>query len=88
MSDVETTVTPPDLDEDDGGDSESWRLSVNFLGVDEVHYDAAVQRFTTEQPDEFADALLNVALALAQMRGPDFAWAVMQKFAAYDGMNR
>lgn len=88
MSDVETSITPPDADEDEGGDSQSWRLGIHYIGVDEVSYDAAVQRFTPDQPHEFADAMLNAALALAQMRGSDFALAVMQKFAAYDGMNR
>lgn len=88
MSDVETSITPPEVDDDGDGDDNTWRLSVNYLGCDEVHYDAAVQRFSDDNPDDFADALLNVSLVLASMRGPDYAWAVMQKFAAYDGMSR
>ena len=91
MSDVETTVTPPDIDEDgDGGDTPSVRLGAHLIEVDDVSYDAAVQFFGDDatDPARFADALLNIALALASMRGPDYAWAVMQRFAAYDGMTR
>jgi hypothetical protein len=85
---VETDITPPDVEPDDDGDERSSRLSLSLLDVDDVHYDTAVQFFGHLEPDRFAEALLNMALALASMRGPDFQWAVMQRFAAYDGLGR
>ncbi len=85
---VETGITPPDVEADEDGDDNSSRISLSLLDVDDVHYDTAVQFFGQLEPDRFADALLNMALALASMRGPDFHWAVMQRFAAYDGLTR
>lgn len=85
---VETEITPPDTDEDDGGHLPSARLSVNFLDVDGVHHDAGVQFFgeDTTDPEKFAEALLRTALAVASLRGSDYSWAAFQRFAAYDGM--
>lgn len=86
---VETDVTPPDVNTDeDGDDLPSARLSVNYLAVDDVHYDAGVQLFgeSATDPERFADAMLGAALALAALCGSDHSWAVMQRFAAYDGM--
>ncbi len=85
---VETDITPPDVEPDEDGEYTSSRLSLSLLDVDEVHYDTAVQFFGGLDPDRFAEAVLNMALALASMRGPDFSWAVMQRFAAYDGLTR
>ena len=90
MSHVDTEITPPDADEDGGGDLQSGRLSVSWMDIDDVAYDAAVQLFGSNaaDPQAFAEALLKAGLALAALRGPEHAWAVMQRFAAYDGMSR
>jgi hypothetical protein len=85
---VETDITPPDVEPDEDGDDKSSRLSLSLLDLDDVHYDTGVQFFGDLEPDRFAEALLNMALALASMRGPDYSWAVMQRFAAYDGLTR
>lgn len=82
---VETEVTPPQVGA--GGDDElrGTRLSVSLLEVDDVHYDAAVQFFGDDamDPARFAEALLGCALALASLRGTDYAWAAMRRFTAY-----
>lgn len=85
--DVETTVSPPEPAEDEGGDIQSARLSVSLLRVDDVHLDAALQLFgeDAEDADRIAEALLAAALALGALAGPGVAWAVAQRFAAYDG---
>lgn len=85
---VETEITPPEADEDGDGDDRSTRISCHVIGSDDVSYDAAVQLFAdnADDPTRLADALLNAALAVAALRGSDFSWAVMQRFAAYDGM--
>ena len=87
---IDTEVIPPDADEDGDGGERSARLSASLITPDGVMYDAAVQFFgvSSDDPREFADALLNVSLALASMRGSEFSWAVMQRLAAYDGMPR
>ncbi len=85
---VETEITPPDTEEDGEGDDRSTRITCHVIGSDEVSYDAAVQLFadSANDPKLFADGLLNVALAVAALRGSDYSWAVMARFAAYDGM--
>lgn len=85
---VETEITPPDIDEDDDGDMISGRLSLHWLDVGEADHNAAVQFFgdSATDPQKFADALLQASLALASLVGSDHSWAVMQRFAAYDGM--
>lgn len=91
MSDVETEVHPPEpAQDDDGGDSTSGRLAVHWIAPDDASYDAAVQLFgdAADDPNLFADAVLRSALALASLVGPEHSWAVMQKLAAYDGMQR
>lgn len=90
MSDVETHVQPPECDHDHEGGGVSSRLTVGLIAADDVSYDAAVQLFDNDatDPDRFADALLRAALALAQLAGPDHAWAAMQRFAGYDGSPR
>ncbi len=87
---IEIDISPPDAQEDEDGDDRSSRLSVHFIDIDEVSYDAAVQLFgdSSQDPEQFAASLLNIALTIASMRGPEFSWAVMQRFAAYDGMSR
>ncbi len=87
---IETDITPPDVAEDEGGDDRHARLGVHFIDINEVSYDAAVSLFldNSQDAEQFADSLLNIALAIASMRGPEFNWAVMQRFAAYDGMSR
>lgn len=86
---VETRTTPPEpeLDED-GDDTPTGRLSVSWTGVDDAHYDAAVQLFgdPASDPDRFAAALLDAALALASLRGSAYSWAVMQTLSGYDGL--
>lgn len=85
MAEVETEVTPPSTDDDGDGYLPSARLSVSYLSVDETHYDAGVQLFGGDCDDveRFAEALLSAALALAHLRGPDAAWAAMQRFTRY-----
>lgn len=85
---VETEITPPEVEEDGDGDDRSARIACHFIGSDDVSYDAAVQLFgdNADDPARFADALLNAALAVAALRGSDYSWAVIQRFAAYDGM--
>lgn len=87
MAEIETQVSPPEPDQSEEGFEPSARLSVSFLSVGDVHHDASLQLFGAdcEDPDKLANALLGAALALAHLRGPDFAWAVMRRFAAYDG---
>lgn len=87
---VETQVTPPEVDNVDDGDGDlpSSRISVTHLDVNDVHYDAGVQLFGTDadDPEKFADALLGAALAVAALKGSDYTWSAMQRFAAYDGI--
>lgn len=86
--DVETEITPPEVDEEtDGDDSPSARLGVSWISTSEVHYGADTQFFgdDCEDPAKFADALLRTALALANLRGPDHAWETMRRFTTYDG---
>lgn len=87
--DVETAIHPPEPEEDEGS-SPSGRLSVHWIGTDDTSYDAGVQLFDTAatDPSQFADAVLRAALALSALVGPDHSWAVMQRLAAYDGMQR
>jgi hypothetical protein len=85
--DVETYIAPPEPDEDEGGGSDSTRLTVHFMAVDDHHYDAAVQLFGTDcsDPEKIAEGLLRTALAVAHLIGPDVAWAAMRRFTSYDG---
>lgn len=85
--DVETEITPPEVDEDGDDDTPSARLGCSWISTSEVHYGADVQFFgdNCEDPMKFADALLRTALALANLRGPDHAWETMRRFTAYDG---
>lgn len=88
MHDVETSTTPPDTDTDDGDeDVPAARLAMHWIAVDDRVSDAAVQLFgePAQDPDAFADAVLRVALGLGQVIGPDYAWAVTRRLAAYDG---
>lgn len=88
MSNVDTEITPPEADGDGGEDWKTARLSVHLHDVNDVSYEASVQLFgpNATDPQEFADALLKAVLALASLRGPEHAWAVMQRFTTYDGM--
>lgn len=92
MNDVETHVEPPacDHDHEHGGGGVSSRLTVGLIAADDVSYDASVQLFddAAADPEAFADALLRAALAVAQLAGTDYAWAVVQRFAGYDGSGR
>lgn len=85
---VETEITPPETDEDGDGDGRSTRIACHVVGPDDVMYEASVQLLAgnADNAKEFADGLLNAALAVAALRGSDYAWAVIQRFAAYDGM--
>lgn len=85
--DIETEITPPEVDEDDGDDIQSARLNVGWISTDDVHYGADTQFFgdDCEDPAKFADALLRTALALANLLGPDHAWEAMRRFTTYDG---
>lgn len=87
MSDVETSVRPPESDSDEGGSDQSSRLTVSLIRVDDVNLDAAVQLFGDDaaDPEKLAEGILNAALALAQLAGPDVAWATMHRFASYEG---
>lgn len=84
---VETEITPPDVEGGGDEDRPSARLACLLIGTDDVSYDAAIQLHgdAANDPEKIADALLGAALALGQLRGPDVGWAVMQRFAAYDG---
>jgi hypothetical protein len=85
---VETHTSPPEPDvDDDGDDTPTARLGVHFGRVDGTHMDAAVQLFgdAATDPEQFADAVLSAALALAQLVGPDHGWATVRRLAAYDG---
>jgi hypothetical protein len=84
VSDVETDITPPDIDDGDG-DEPSARLSIWFMDVDNIHRDAAMQFLNGCTPEEFADAVLAVALAVAHLRGPDYAWALTSRLASFGG---
>jgi hypothetical protein len=85
VSDIETEIVPPDVDGEGDGDEPSARLSVWFLDVDNIHRDAAMQFVNGCTPEQFADAVLNVCLALAHLRGPEYAWALTARLADYDG---
>jgi hypothetical protein len=89
---IDTAITPPDVidGDDDGTDLPSARIGCHVITCDDISYDAGVQLFgeKADDPSECADALLRTALALAALRGPEFAWAAMQRFTAYDGMPR
>jgi hypothetical protein len=82
---VETEIIPPAIDGEDDGDRPSVRVACHLVG--DKYYDAAVQLFDEagSDPKQIADALLCVALGLAQLCGPDVGWAAMQRFTAYDG---
>jgi hypothetical protein len=85
---IETEISPPDVDHDYDEDRPSARIACILVGTDDVSYDAAIQLFgeSAEDPEDIANALLGAALALGQLRGPDVGWAVMQRFASYDGV--
>jgi hypothetical protein len=88
MNDVETEIEPPPPIEDGDEGSISGRLAVHWIAPDDASYDAAVQLFgdAANDPRLFADAVLRSALALASLVGPEHSWAVMERLAAYDGM--
>lgn len=90
MSDVETEVIPPEPVEDDERWSSSGRLSVHWFNPDAVMFETAVQLMddAASDPQQFADAVLRSALALASLVGPEHSWAVMERLASYDGMQR
>lgn len=84
--DIETTVFPPEVDED-GGDSRSVQISVGVSDLDDRYIDVSLQLFddAAESPQRFADALLRLALSAAQLRGTEHAWALTQRLIAFDG---
>lgn len=82
---VEAEVTPPPETGQSAiaGEDRSARLSVGWLAFDDVHYDAGVQFVDNPDPEQFAEALLSCALALAAHRGADYSWAAMRRFSTY-----
>ena len=86
---IETEIVPPDTDEDGQDDDQpSVSISCHLSSTDDVGYSTSVHLYgaRSNDPQQFADGLLGTALALAALRGPDFSWAVIQWFNAYDGL--
>lgn len=88
--DLDTQTTPPDTDQNGDEPDGSARLCVSWIGVDDQSTDAAVQLFgdPAADPEAFADAVLRAALGLPTAIGPDHAWALTARLAAYDGTRR
>lgn len=86
---ITTDPTPPDVDHDTGGDDgDSWAaVEVSVVRPDGNRHEACSYLYDADatDPDRFAVELLNAALAAAQMRGPEYAWAAMRRFTAYGG---
>ena len=85
MPEIETQVIPPDTACDGGDEVPSAQVSVSWLDTHDVYRHAAVTLpgESAEDPEKFAESLLSAALALANLCGPDAAWATMQRFRAY-----
>jgi hypothetical protein len=91
VSDDTTTTDPTPPDVDTGGDEDdgnSWScIEVSVIRPDGNRHETTAYLYDADarDPERFAAELLNTALAAAQMRGSDYAWAVMRHFSAYRG---
>lgn len=84
---IETLSEPPNTDTHDDGDDDiqSGRLSLIWIDIDDSLSEASVQLLGAQaaDPQRFATALIDTALALARLRGPDVYWAAAQALTAY-----
>lgn len=78
--DIEVETTPPEAQEDGGGDNRLLNVSVDIHDLDNRLHSAGTM-LDEEQatPDEIADALLRCIQAVAGLRGSDVLVALQQR---------
>ncbi len=85
--DVETEVTPPEVDEDEDDNRPSCRIGAHLIGADDYHYDAGAMLYDVDavNPDAIAEGLLKVMLCLSRLHSSEVGWALQQRLIDYDG---
>ncbi|UJW32407.1 hypothetical protein L3Q67_01055 [Saccharothrix sp. AJ9571] len=82
MTDVETTVDPPEVDQHSGGDERPlFDIHLNVLPLDGGMYTASARLDEDTSAEAVADALLSCLSGVAAMLGSDVQVALAHRMA-------